>query len=155
MTTGFPELQPGEVLIPPGPGLVLRNVNPAFVDPEAGLVTSQAFAPNSGDDGCMSVVQESKSKPLDAFVEYTTKFGRQSAGVWGLATADVDNVGGRTVDDEATAPAKGFDLPVGHAFVDFRDLGGVRNQESKRAKKLRTLAVARGCLYLNSDRAAG
>ena len=149
--TGFPDLEQDEVLIEPGQWLVLRNVHPAFVDSEAGVVTRLAFTPNSGDGGCMSVVQKIKSEPVDAFLEYTTRFGLDSAGVWGVTTAEVCDIGSRSVDDEATAPRRRIDLPVGHAYVDFRDLNGSRGGERKRATALKELALARGCLYANPE----
>lgn len=143
----FPELLAGEVLIAPGADLMYRNVHPGFYDERAGLVSSQAFTPNSDDEGCMSVSQASIVTAVDAFIDYTMIRGRQSVGVWAVSTGEVHGVGSRTVNDCERADLDPDDIPPGHAYVDFRDLGGSAGRETRRAKKLKATANARGCQY--------
>lgn len=149
MTTPFPELVRGEKLLLPEDALLLRNVHPQFFDQAAGIVSSQAFRPNSSDAGQMSVAQDSLISPMNCYVEYTVIFERLSAGVWALTTQEVSDIGARSVDDRDTQTVTGAPLPTGHAYIDFRDLGGSANREGKRARKLKACALARGCLYLS------
>jgi hypothetical protein len=147
----FPDLMPGENLLSPGDELVLRNVHPHFYDHGVRTVSSQAFEPNSGDGGCMSAARETVVSPMDSYMEYTITFGLSSAGIWALTTEEVSIAGSRTVDDCGTQVMTGDRLPTGHAYVDFRDLGGSGGREGRRAKKLKAQALTRGCMYLSPD----
>jgi hypothetical protein len=145
----FPDLQPGEVVLPVNDDLMYRNVHPGFYDQGAGLVSSQAFTPNGDDQGCMSVTQGTLVSAFDAFLDYTVERGRQSVGVWAFTTSEVDTTGSRSVDDRSRHDLDPATLPPGHAYVDFRDLGGRSKQETRRGRRLRDAAQVRGCQYLH------
>lgn len=142
MTGTFPDLRTGEVeLSRSSTVLVMRHVHPKAIDGER--VQSWAFAPNSSDQGCMSVTQASVVTAEDAFEDYTVQQKRTSAGLWAISTEEIRSVDSRTIDDQATTPPP----PRGHAFVDYRDIKQGPRQESKRAKRLRDFALDRGCVF--------
>lgn len=135
----LPELASGEVLLHPSDALMLRNVHPDFFDASMDMVTRRAFTPNSSDDGCMSVVQANVVTPSKAYDDYVLG-GLRSLGVWGVTASEVVGIGGRCVDDREKP---GVTLPDGHAYIDYRDLGGP-SEIRKRAKRLADLANERG-----------
>lgn len=143
MTDAFPALRSGETQLSVSASvLVMRHVHPTALD--GTQLHSWAFAPNRGDNGCMSVTQASLVKPEEAFEDYTVTQQRASAGLWALSTEEVAFVGSRTVDDQGTVPP-----PLkGHAFVDYRDVASRRSPEKKRAKRLRDFALNRGCVFV-------
>lgn len=93
----------------------------------------------------MSVTQLAQVNIAESFESYAAT--HKSAGMWGVSTAEVADVGSRVVDDHALNP----DLPLGHAYVDFRDVLANRRQVSKRARALRDRAVQRGRIYGPAD----
>lgn len=114
--------------------LLFRQVHPTFFDGEP---TSQAFRPNSGDAGKMSVDRESMTTAKAAFDWYTQT--NESVGTWGLTLGELNDEAQLAVIPE---PVPGNEA---HAFVDFR---GVSPSACKsKSKLLRRKAVDRGCLY--------
>lgn len=143
MTDAFPNLRNGETELSVSASvLVMRHVHPKAID--GGKVESWAFAPNSSDQGCMSVTQSSVVDPEEAFEDYTVHQKRASAGLWALSTEEVSSSGSRTVDDQGITPTP----PRGHAFIDYRDMKLRSRPESKRAKRLRDFALDRGCVFV-------
>lgn len=136
----IPDLRPCEVLLVPTEDVLLRNVHPSFIDGE--LLSSQAFGPNTGDEGQLSVAQAAIVQSLHAYMDYTVTRGLKSVGVWAVSTLEVDGLGARSVDDRACDAS----LPEGHAYVDFRDLTSKR-AEKRRATALRDAAQLRGCQF--------
>ncbi len=146
MTVMFPSLSPGEIcLTTSATALLMRHVHPAFLDD--GAPSSQAFAPTAKDLGCLSVIQRTLVQPVDAHMEHTVRLGLQSVGIWAVSTAEAVAAGSRAVDDCASAPKPATPLPPGHAYLDFRDLGGSARKERRRAQALKRYALERGCIY--------
>lgn len=140
MSSAFPELVEGEIEVQAANDcLLLRHVHPKAYDGDK--IESWAFSPNSGDQGKMSVTQAAQVEVAEAFADYTAT--HDSAGMWGLTSAEISLQESRVIDDQGTVPA----LPSGHAYVDYRDVTPKSRKESKRAKALRNLAVARGCQF--------
>lgn len=135
-------LREGEVSLTQMEELLWRNVHPDWVDD--GVLSSQAFRPNSGDDGQMSVGRSSVVSASDHFSEYVA-VPNKSGGIWALSVQEVDDQSLRVVDDSKADPPP---LLTGHAYVDFRDVGG--KQEKKRGAKLRDRAAERGCQHAAS-----
>ena len=113
--------------------MLFRQVHPTFFDGEP---TSQAFRPNSGDDGKMSVDRGTKTTAREAFVRYRQV--HDSIGTWGLTVGEIGGVELNAVPDC---------LPENdaHTFVDFRELSP--SQCKSKSKELRRMAVERSCLY--------
>lgn len=116
--------------------LLLRQVHPDFI-PEAQL-TSQAFMPFPKDKGKLSVYDGDQISPQDSYKHYTEILGNKAAGVWGVTCAEVSTVGLASAPD----PLENF---PSHAVVDFTALP--EKSFRKLAKRLKSAAVARGCLH--------
>lgn len=116
--------------------LLLRQVNPKFF--ENGQVSSQAFFPFPKDDGKLSVYDSDQISVEDAYHHYTVDQQLASVGVWAVNGAEVTAEGLTYLPDPVVGNAA-------HAVIDF----DVRSEKEcrKLAKKLRSLAVARGSLY--------
>jgi hypothetical protein len=114
--------------------MLFRQVHPNFFD---GAPTSQAFRPNTGDEGMMSVDRGSKSTPERAFVWFTKT--KESVGTWGFTVGELST---ETQLDAIPDPLADNDA---HSFVDFRGLS--RKQCESQSKLLRRKAVERGCLF--------
>jgi len=116
--------------------LLLRQVNPKFF--ENGQVSSQAFFPFPKDDGKLSVYDSEQISVEDAYHHYTVDQQLASVGVWAVNGAEVAAEGLTYHPD----PVVGNEA---HAVIDF----DARSEKEcrKLAKKLRSLAVARGSLY--------
>jgi len=123
--------------------ILLRQSHPNFI-PD-GVLTSQVFMPNSEDEGRMSVYDGDQITPVESYRHYTEVLGKQSHSVWGLTKAEVDDAG---VPAEPNA-LLGF---PSHSIIDFGNRG---EKECRRiAKRLKALALSRGCLYLPVQGAA-
>ena len=117
--------------------ILLRQAHPNFVD--GNLPTSQVFMPNSGDEGKMSAYDGDQITPEESHAHYTRVLNKQSHSVWGLSCAEVaaETVPG-SPDPRDNSPS--------HAKIDF---SGKTEKEARRiAKRLKTLATNRGCLFL-------
>ncbi len=150
MTSDFPDLADEEFLLDVSDdGFLLRHVHPKACDGDK--IESWAFGPQSNDKGKMSVTQEALVDVAESVEQYTRT--RESVGMWGFTTAEVESVGSRAIDDTKTTPPP----PAGPAYVDYRDLKAGRRQPQKRARKSRDCAIARGRRYsptANQDRGA-
>ncbi len=117
--------------------LLLRQAHPNFVD--GALPTSQVFMPNSEDEGEMSAYDGDQISPADSYVHYTQVLKKHSHSVWALSKQEVDIAG---------VPASPDPLPdfPSHAKISFT----LVPEKSWRqvAKRLKALAIARGCQYL-------
>lgn len=116
--------------------LLLRQVHPQFF-PD-GEVSSQAFTPFPKDDGGLSVDDGDRVTADASYRHYAADLRLQSVGVWAVMGKEVASVGLQYRPDPVA------DNPA-HALIDFDDLS--KKECRKRAKKLRKLAVERGCLY--------
>ena len=116
--------------------LLLRQVHPNFL-PE-GALSSQAFYPFPKDDGRLSVYDGDQISAEASYHHYTVDLGYSSAGVWGMNCGEVASISLTSQPDPITnSPA--------HACIDFGRR--VDKECRKLAKKLKELAVARGCLH--------
>ena len=116
--------------------LLLRQVHPNFFRDRQ--LSSQAFFPFPKDKGKLSVYNGKLISPAQSFRHYTQTQGLASVGVWGISDTEVIETGLTSGPDPLP------DLPA-HAFVDF---GNTSAKECRKlAKILKTLAIARGCLY--------
>jgi hypothetical protein len=115
---------------------LLRQVHPHFI-PD-GELTSQAFLPFPKDEGRLSVYDGDQVNAEEAFQHYTSVLGNKSESVWGVTCSEVSSMG------LASAPAPLGDFAA-HAVIDFT-LKPER-QFRKLAKRLKSFASARGCLY--------
>jgi hypothetical protein len=117
--------------------VLLRQAHPKFVEAEA--PTSQVFMPNSDDEGSMSAYDGDQISAADSHAHYTQVLHKQSHSVWGLSCAELEGEG------VPGSPDPLEDFPS-HSKIDFT---GKTDKQSRRiAKKLKTLALARGCQYL-------
>lgn len=115
--------------------LLLRQIHPNFI--EDTQVSSQAFYPFPKDDFLLSVYDGQLISAELAYLHYTQTLGFESSSVYAIAVNEVSQIG------LSCRPDPLDDFPE-HAVVDFtHDPKNAR----KLAKKLRSYAVARGCLY--------
>jgi hypothetical protein len=113
-----------------------RQVHPNFV--RDGRLSSQAFKPNSQDDGQLSVSRNSLASAKIAYERYIAR-GRKSCGVWSVTVAECGSAGIKAYadalpDDDA------------HTLVDFTALTS-KSQWDKTSDKLAAFARARGRQY--------
>lgn len=118
-----------------GEELLYRQVSPAFI--EEGAITSAAFTPTRKDEGLLSVSRSGLVTAQQAWERHTRDKGLKSAGTWGFTVIETALP---CYGDPTTAPPDDA-----HAVVDFRGLS--RGAVEKKAKLLRDVALARGCLY--------
>lgn len=116
--------------------VLLRQVHPNFV--LDGQLSSQAFFPFPKDKSHLSVYDGDQISAVDAYDHYVNFLRNQSCGVWGVTQLEITGVG-----LEAKADALN-DFPS-HAVIVFADVS--EKECRKLAKKMRALAVARGCLH--------
>lgn len=116
--------------------VLLRQVHPSFY-PERQL-SSQAFFPFLKDDGLLSVYDGDQIGAAQAYVHYTEHLGFESVGVWGVTSSEATG---------ARLTARVDPLPdfASHAVIDFT--GCSEKDYRKLAKKLKALAIVRGCLH--------
>lgn len=137
----WPALESGEFVLDDTDELLWRQVHPQWVD--GGVISSQAFKPNSGDGGQMSVSRESKQTAQGAFEFHTRDARLQSAGTWAVTLGEVHSQNYRAVDDSDSL--LGATLSPGHAYIDTRIHGS--SKQRKAAGALSRLATARGRIY--------
>ena len=116
--------------------ILLRHAHPNFMDGNS--ITSQVFMPFPKDEGFLSVYDGDQISAEMSHQHYTQTLTNQSHSVWGVtkAEADAENVPAKP------APCGNF---VAHATLDFN--GKTDKLCRKTAKRLKALAVMRGCLY--------
>lgn len=116
--------------------LLLRQAHPQFAP--GGQLTSQVFYPFPKDEGLLSVDDGDQISPEEAFGHYTTVLRLESSGVWAVAKREADG------ESVPAVPTPEPDRPS-HASLDFR---GKSDKECRRiAKRLKALALQRGCLH--------
>ena len=116
--------------------LLLRQVHPTFVKPDG--VTSSAFSPFPKDNGHLSVDDNELVTAEQSYVRYTKEQGFDSVGVWAVTMQEAE-------DSETPAVASPIEANSAHCHLDFTSHG--KNKQRKLAKRLRNLAVNRGCLF--------
>ena len=117
--------------------ILLRQVHPNFYP--NGELTSQAFFPFPKDDGKVSVYDNDQIDAASSYEHYTKVLNYKSSSVWGITCDEVSRNGLESISD----PLENF---PSHAVVDFSD----RSEKDCRrlAKRLKSLALQRGCLFL-------
>jgi hypothetical protein len=118
-----------------GDELLLRQIAPAFV--VDGAITSAAFTPTRKDEGLLSVSRGCLVTPQQAWERHTRDKGLKSVGTWGVSVTECELPCHGDPTDDPPDDA--------HAVIDFRGLS--RGAVERRAKQLREVATARGCLY--------
>jgi hypothetical protein len=117
--------------------LLHRQAHPKFMDGSS--ITSQVFFPFPKDEGMLSVYDGDQISASAAHDHYTQSLGNESHSVWSVTKNEADAEG---------VPASPDALPdfPSHAKIDFT---GKSDKECRKiAKRLKALAVAKGCQYL-------
>jgi hypothetical protein len=115
---------------------LLRQAHPNFMP--GGQLTSQVFFPFPKDEGKLSVYDGDQITAADAYHHYTRILGNESHSVWAIIKEETDAVAVPAIAD----PLPDFSA---HAILDFR--GKSEKECRKIAKRLKALALARGCRY--------
>lgn len=113
-----------------------RQVHPSFV--RDGRPSSQAFRPNSKDNGQMSVSRGSIVTAESAYRLYVSQ-GRASYGVWSVTVLECNEVGLDAYEDC-------LENDDAHAIVDFGPISS-KGQIERLADKLAVAARQRGCQF--------
>jgi len=116
--------------------ILLRQAHPNFV--QDGQLSSQAFFPFPKDKNRLSVYDGDQISAADSHHHYVTVLRNQSCGVWGVTQLEVLGVGLEAKSDPLA------DFPS-HAVVVFAN--ATEKECRKIDKKIRAMAVARGCLH--------
>lgn len=116
--------------------ILLRQVHPQFI-PD-GRLSSQAFLPFPKDGGMPSVYDGDMISPQDSHRHYTEVLKFDSDSVWGVSSGEVFAEG-------LTCRSDAEDHFPAHAVIDFS--AHPEKSFRKLAKKLKEMAIARGCLY--------
>lgn len=120
------------------PCFVVNDIvsNQAFIE-EHLFISSGAFKPTEKDEDKLSVYNGEKFSPKDSFEHYTANF--KSYGVLSITVEEVNSISplSSTEDNDP------FD---GHCYIDFTSVPS-KNQKTKRAGKLRDIAVKRNWTY--------
>lgn len=116
--------------------VLLRQAHPNFV--LDGQLSSQAFFPFPKDKNHLSVYDGDQISAVDSHHHYVTVLRNQSCGVWGVTQLEVSGVGLEAKSDALE------DFPS-HAVIVFAN--ATEKECRKIAKKMRAMAVARGCLH--------
>jgi hypothetical protein len=116
--------------------LLWRQAHPNFMDGKR--PTSQVFFPFPKDNGKLSVYDGDQVNAEDSYKHYTEVLKNESASVWAVIKSEADSHG---------VPASSDPLPnfAAHAKVDFNFKP--EKECRKIAKRLKALAIARGCQY--------
>lgn len=112
--------------------LLHRQVNPGFV--QDGRVSSQAFKPNSQDNGELSVSRGSMITANSAWVRFRAR-GNKSCGVVSVTLGECHELELQAYEDT-------LDDDDAHALIDLTALS--KSQAEKKAAKLTAYARARG-----------
>lgn len=112
-----------------------RQVNPSWI--QNNRVTSQAFKPTPKDMGLLSVYDGDMITAEKAWEHFTTTLRFQSVGSLALTVKECS-------DNQLPVEPKPEEFPE-HVVINFTAFS--ENQLEKKAKKLRSLADARGWLY--------
>jgi hypothetical protein len=102
-------------------------------------ITSQVFMPFPKDDGKLSVYDGDQIELEESFRHYTEVLVNQSYSIWSVTKAEADGEGVRGSPD----PLPGFSA---HACIDFHT--HPEKVCRKIAKRLKSIALARGCRYM-------
>ena len=120
------------------PSFVVNDIvsNQAFL--ENGLVVSSgAFNPTEKDENKLSVYNGEKYSAKDSYEHYISNYS--SYGVLSITVEEVKSTSPLFISEDSNP----FD---GHCYVDFSSVLS-KNQRTKKAGKLRDIAVARNWTY--------
>ncbi|HEX6041512.1 hypothetical protein [Longimicrobium sp.] len=118
-----------------GDTILLRQIHPTFV--QQGRVTSQAFRPTPKDENRLSAYDGDQIGPEPAWHHFTAVLGFASVGVMGVNVAECAALHLPVEPDPEPFPE--------HVVIDFSGMD--KPAIEKLAKKLRSIADARGWLY--------
>ncbi len=125
--------QPGEVL--------LRQIHPNSM--EGDEPASDRFRPSVSDENKLSVDRSSLTTAADAHARYAAT-GRKSVAVFGVSVAEFATESIPCEEDPIEASATEPENPC-HALADYS--AHSTSQQKVVAKRLKRLALARGCLH--------
>lgn len=115
--------------------LLLRQVNPSFI--QEGKITSQVFRPTPKDEKKLSVYDNDKITPEEAFNHFCSQPNCHSCGVMAVSMEECKSQDLPVIEDGTPIPA--------HCSIDFEAFS--ENQICKKAKLLKRAAENRGWLY--------
>jgi hypothetical protein len=120
------------------PSFVINDIVSPLAFSETGLVVSSgAFTPTEKDDDKLSVYNGDKFSAKESYEHYT--ISHSSHGVLSVTVGEVVSISPLS----ATEDNDPFD---GHSYIDFSSVVS-KNQKTKKAGKLRDIAVSRGWTY--------
>lgn len=122
--------------------VLFRQIHPTFYDNSH--PASPQFAPTPKDEGKLSVDRSSLTTAAAAHALFTGN-GFQSAAVYGLTVGEFSKEILPCHSDPLPAESGRAANPA-HAYADFTTFKV--SQQKNIAKRLRNVAVKRGCLYL-------
>lgn len=132
--------------------LLLRQVDPAWLDDE-GEPSSQNFYPwRDIDHGCLSVDRGAVTTAAAAHSLFTAPrpdgFGKSSQGVWGLGVSELSTIGLSAWEDPRLADDLG-PANSAHAVIEFNALSATKWKSA--GKRLKRFALSRGRLFPSGD----
>lgn len=128
--------------------LLWRQVHPKQLT-VAGDINKEAFNPSKLDDKMLSTLRE-RIGPAEAYRRWTEDLGKESIGTYAVTVGEVDGTSvtnqetGQTLFLHAVADAAVRHTPD-HASIIFTALS--KGQREQAARKLREIAMRRGCQY--------
>jgi hypothetical protein len=134
----WPALDPAEFELDDPDERLWRQVHPQYHD--NGVLSSQAFRPNSGDNGLLSTSREQKQTAVGAYEFHVNEAKLQSDGTWAVTVGEVVGQSCRALDDGDAV--LGRLLPPGHTSIDMRAHGS--SGQRKIGTALSRLAARRG-----------
>ena len=121
--------------------ILFRQVHPNFV--VDGQLSSQPFQPTVKDEGKLSVDRSALTDAAGSFNLYISD-GHKSVAVYGLT---VGEFGAQQIacHSDPLAQSDSQTANAAHAFADYSPHSV--NQQKIKAKRLKNMALSRGCLY--------
>lgn len=121
--------------------LLFRQIHPHSL--EKGEPSSDRFRPYASDQNRMSVDRSAHTTAAESHALYLAN-GRQSAAVFGLAVAELSAESITCLVDPLAATSTQLENAA-HALADYS--AHTEKAQKNVAKKLKQLAIARGCLH--------
>lgn len=120
------------------PSFVVNDIvsNQAFLQNDL-VVSSVAFNPTEKDEDKLSVYNGEKYSAKDSYEHYISNYS--SYGVLSVTVEEVKSI-------SPLSPTEDNNPFDGHCYVDFSSVSS-KNQRTKKAGKLRDIAVARNWTY--------
>lgn len=121
--------------------VLFRQVNPSFYD--KGEPSSQPFMPTSKDENKLSVDRSGLTDAKQSY-ELFVGNGYKSSAVYGLSVGEFKHEDLPSVSDPIPA-SPGKAANPAHAYANYSNHSA--QEQKRKAKRLKHLAISRGCLY--------